>query len=328
MPGYKIVFTDYYYPSNEEERKILTQLGDVEIVDGTLIQSGGLLDEDDIIAHAQDADAVIVQFARMTKKVIDSLQKCRIIARYAIGLDTIDMEAAAKKGIVVANVPDYCVEEVSDTAIAHMLNCTRKVSLANELLHTNQWAYEKIKPIKRFSEHTIGLLAFGNIARRTAEKLSAFNVRLMAYDPYFTDNESYEWIEFVSLETLLSRADIVSIHAPLTPETRHLLNNERFDLMKDGVIVINSSRGELIEEKALLAALEDGKVAMAGLDVLEYPDGEYDQSALLGYRDKVFITPHMGWYSEQSIADLQAKTARNVYEMLTNGQPLYSVEWR
>lgn len=325
MPDYKVVFTDYYYPDNQKERNILMQLGDVEIVDGTLIQPGGILDEDDIIAHARDADAVIVQFAKMTEKVIEGLQKCRIIARYAIGVDIIDLAAAAKKGIVVANVPDYCIEEVSDTAVAHILNCTRKVSLANDLIHSKKWKYEKIKPIRRLAGLTIGLIAFGNIARRTAEKLRAFNVRLMAYDPFFSDNQSYEWVEFVSLETLLAQADIVSIHAPLTSATKHLLNQERFGLMKDGVIVINSSRGELIEEKALLQALESGKVALAGLDVLECPDSDYVQSALLGYREKVFITPHMGWYSEQSIVDLQTKTARNVYEMLANGKPLYSI---
>jgi D-3-phosphoglycerate dehydrogenase len=326
MPDYKIVFTDYYYPDNQKERKILMQLGDVEIVDGTRIQSGGLLNENDIIAHAQNADAVIVQFAAMPEKVIESLQKCRIIARYAIGVDSIDLAAAAKKGIVVANVPDYCIEEVSDTAVAHILNCTRKVSLANDLIHSKKWAYEKIKPIQRLAGLTVGLIAFGNIARRTAEKLRAFNIHLMAYDPFFSDNQSYEWVEFVSLETLLAQADIVSVHAPLTPETKHLLNQERFGLMKDGVIVINSSRGELIDENALLEALESEKVAMAGLDVLECPDTEYGQSALLSHHEKVFITPHMGWYSEQSIVDLQTKTARNVYEMLANGKPLYSVK--
>jgi D-3-phosphoglycerate dehydrogenase / 2-oxoglutarate reductase len=326
MADYKIVFTDYYYPHNECERRILAQLGDVEIIDGPRIQPGGLLDEDDIIAYAGNADAVIVQFARITRRVIQGLKKCRIIARYAIGIDTIDLLAASEKGIVVANVPDYCIEEVSDTAIAHMLNCIRKITLANELLHTSHWSYDKIKPIKRFAELTIGLVAFGHIARRTAEKLKAFNVHLMAYDPYFTNHAIYDWIEFAALDTLLSRADIVSVHAPLTPDTRHLLNADKFKLMKTGVVVINSSRGELIEEAALLEALENGKVAMAGLDVLEGPDAEYAQSALLRYRERVFITPHMGWYSEESIAELQAKTARNVYEMLTTGKPLFTVK--
>jgi D-3-phosphoglycerate dehydrogenase len=326
MADYKIVFTDYYYPDNESERRILAQLGDVEVVDGTRIKPGGLMDEDDIIAYAGDADAVIVQFARMTRKVIEGLEKCRIIARYAIGVDTIDLQTAKKQGIVVANVPDYCIEEVSDTAIAHMFNCTRKLSLANDLLHTGRWSYDRIKPLRRFSEMTVGLVAFGKIAKRTAEKLRAFGVRLMACDPYVQDKSAFSWVEFVDMDTLLSQADILSVHAPLTPDTRHLLNASRFKLMKDGVIVINSSRGELIEEKAILEALESGKVAMAGLDVLEGPDAAYAQSALLQYREKVFITPHMGWYSEESIAALQAKTALNVYEMLANGRPLFNVE--
>lgn len=325
MPDYKIVFTDYYYPNNQKERDILYRLGDVEIVDGPLIKSGGLVDEEDIIANAKDADAVIVQFAQMTEKVIDSLQKCRIISRYAIGVDTIDLDAARKKGIVVANVPDYCTDEVSDTTVAHILNCTRKISLANELIHSNNWAYEKIKPINQLAGLTVGLIAFGNIARRTAEKLKAFNVRLMAFDPYFNEHQTYDWIEFVALEILLELADIVSVHAPLTSQTKHLLNADRFNIMKDGAIIINSSRGELIDENALQDALESGKIAMAGLDVLECRDNEYSQSVLMNYRDKVFITPHMGWYSEQSISDLQTKVAGNVYEMLVNGKPLYEV---
>jgi D-3-phosphoglycerate dehydrogenase len=325
MGGYKIVFSDYYYPSNQIETQILKRLGEVEIIDCTQIVAGGVTDEDQLIPYVKDADAVIVQFAKMSKKIIDQLDNCRIIARYAIGVDTIDVAAAKDRGIVVANVPDYCIEEVSDTAIAHMLNCTRKLTLANNLLHDNEWAYSKIKPIRRFSDLTIGLIAFGNIARRTAEKLRAFNARLLAYDPYFKGQKDYVWVRFAALEEVLAQADLVSIHVPLTPETYHLLDAQKFGWMKEGVVIINSSRGALIDEKALLAALESHKVSMAGLDVLDCQDAEYARSPLLRYPDRVFITPHFGWYSEEAVTDLQTKTARNVYEMLMNGKPLYAV---
>ena len=326
MAKYKIVFTDYYYPNNDKEVEILKQLGDVEIVDCTKIEKGGVKEEDKIIKYTEDADAIILQFANISKKVIDHLKKCRIISRYAIGVDTIDVKEAKKRGIVVSNVPDYCIEEVSDSAIAHMFNCIRKISLANNLFCNKLWDYEKIKPMYRFSDQTLGLIAFGNIARRVAEKLRPFNLKILTYDPYFKDdNNEYNWVKFVTLEELLSKSDIISIHAPLNKETHHLINNNTIALMKDGVVIINTSRGGLIDENALEEGIKSKKVSMAGLDVLEYQDNEYYQSVLLKYPERVIITPHISWYSEGAIVDLQRKTAINVYEMLKNGKPIYSI---
>jgi len=325
MPKCKVVFTDYYYPDNDTERKILEQLDGVQLVDCTKIKEGGVKDEQGVLEYGADADALIVQFARISAKAIEGLNRCRIISRYAIGVDNIDVTAAKEKGIVVANVPDYCIEEVSDTAIAHMQNCLRKVSLSNDMLHRGQWAYERIRPLHRFATLTVGLIAFGHIARRVAEKLKPYGNRIVTFDPYFQDRQHYGWVEFLPLEDVLEQADILSVHAPLNKETRHLIDRDQFGMMKKGVILVNTSRGELISEEALIDALENGTVALAGLDVLESPDTEYGQSALLRFPDRVFITPHIGWYSEESVRDLQRKTALNVYEMLTKGEPLYSV---
>jgi len=326
MAKYKIVFTDYFYPNNDKEVEILKQLGDVEIVDCTKIEKGGIKEEDKVIKYTKDADAIILQFANISKKVIDHLKKCRIISRYAIGVDTIDVEEAKKRGIIVSNVPDYCIEEVSDSAIAHIFNCIRKISFANNLFHNKLWSYEKIKPMYRFSDQTLGLIAFGNIGRRVAEKLKPFNLRILAYDPYFKDKENkYNWVKFVTLEEILSESDIISIHAPLNKETHHLINNNTISLMKDGVVIINTSRGGLIDENALEEGIKNKKVSMAGLDVLEYQDEEYYKSVLLKYPERVIITPHISWYSEGAIFDLQRKAALNVYEMLKNGKPIYSV---
>jgi len=326
MAKYKIVFTDYFYPNNDKEVEILKQLGDVEIVDCTKIEKGGVKEEDKVMKYTEDADAIILQFANISKKVIDHLKKCRIISRYAIGVDTIDVKEAKKRGIVVSNVPDYCIEEVSDSAIAHMFNCIRKISLANNLFCNKLWDYEKIKPMYRFSDQTLGLIAFGNIGRRVAEKLKPFNLRILAYDPYFKNEKNeYNWVKFVTLEELLSKSDIISIHAPLNKETHHLINNNTIALMKDGVVIINTSRGGLIDENALEEGIKSKKVSMAGLDVLEYQDNEYYQSVLLKYPERIIITPHISWYSEGAIVDLQRKTAINVYEMLKNGKPIYSV---
>jgi D-3-phosphoglycerate dehydrogenase / 2-oxoglutarate reductase len=326
MSAYKVVFTDYYYPDNAKEVDILRRLEDIEIVDCTKIYKGGVKDEDRVLEYTEDADAIICQFANISKKVIQNLKKCRIISRYAIGVDTIDVKEAKKKGIIVSNVPDYCVEEVSDSAIAHIFNCVRKISFANDLFHNGKWSYEKIKPIQRLSDQSLGLIAFGNIARRVAEKLRAFKIRILAYDPYFIDRENkYSWVDFVSMEELLKESDIISVHAPLNEETYHLINKDKVNLMKENVIIINTSRGGVIDEKALEYGLQNSKIALAGLDVLEYLDGEYSQSVLAKYPERIVITPHISWYSEKSIADLQTKTALNVFEMLKNGKPVYSV---
>jgi len=324
--GFKVVFTDYYYPNNDQEMKILNQLEDVEIVDCTKIEKGGIKEEDELIDYVKDADAIILQFAKISKKVLDRLEKCRIISRYAIGVDNIDVKEAKKRGIVVSNVPDYCIEEVSDSAIAHIFNCVKKISFANKLFCKKLWSHQKIKPMYRFSGQTLGLIAFGNIARRVAEKLRSFNLKILTYDPYFKDdNHEYNWVEFVSLKELLSKSDIISVHAPHNKETHHLINKDTIAFMKNGVVIVNTSRGGLIDENDLEEAIKNGKVSMAGLDVLEYQDNEYYKSILLKHADRVIITPHISWYSEESIVDLQRKTALNVYEMLKNGKPLYSV---
>jgi D-3-phosphoglycerate dehydrogenase len=325
MAHTKIVFTDYYYPDIDQEKKILGALEDVELVDCTKLVPGGVKDEDGVLEYAADADALIVQFAKITRKVITGLRKCRIISRYAIGVDTIDVEAAREKGIAVANVPDYCIEEVSDTAMAHILNCVRKVTQAHDLLHSGGWAYAKIKPIRRFAALTIGLVAFGHIARRVAEKLRVFGNPILACDPYFSDKDQYPWIDFLPLDEVLRRSDVISIHAPLTKDTYHLIDRTRLSMVRKGTIVVNTSRGGLIDEAALAEAIDEGRVLAAGLDVLEFADEDYGKSILTKYPDRVFITPHMGWYSEEAILDLQRKTAMNVFEMLTNGKPVYQV---
>lgn len=325
MSPYKIVFTDYYYQNNNCEIEILKILGDIEFVDCTKLIPGGIKDEDKVIEYASDADAIIVQYAKISRKVIENLTKCKIISRYGIGVDNIDLNAAREKGITVANVPDFCVEEVSDTAIAHIFNCVRKVTLSNNFLHRGEWSYAKINPIHRFSSYKVGLMAFGHIARRVAEKLQPFGVSLLAYDPYFKGQENFPWVKFVPFAELLTESDIISVHVPLNEESHHLINRESISLMKNGAIIVNTSRGGLIDEVALAEAVEAGKIASAGLDVLEYLDEEYSKSILTKYPDKVFITPHLGWYSEEAINDLQSKAALNVFEMLKNGKPIYKV---
>jgi len=254
---YKIVFTDYYFEDINKEIKILNKLGNVEIIDCNDFVFGEIGNEEKILNYlkrikALDADALIVNHVIIGKKFISQLKNCRIIARYGVGVDNIDSKAASEAGIVISNVPDYCVKEVSDNAVAFILGCQRKIVQLNHIVKNNiPWNYEKIKPIRRLSKLTIGLLSFGNIARRVAEKLHGFNLNIITYDPYFINKEKYNWVKFVTLDELLNNSDVISIHTPLNKETYHLINKDTIKKMKEGVFIVNTARGGLIDEIAL-----------------------------------------------------------------------------
>ncbi len=317
--SFKVLITDYYYPDLKQEKAVF-EGSDIVIVDG----NGKCSSEHDVITLAKDADAIMCQFVPITRKIIESLERCKVIVRYAIGVDSIDTTAATENGIMVANVPDYCLNEVADHAFALMLAVVRKIRVADAQVRAGNWDYKPTVPIKRLSELDLGLVSFGNIGRNFAEKASAFGFRsIRVYDPYFENARPYPNVSFVPLSTLLTESDIVSIHAPLTPETRHLINRDTLGMMKDGSFLINTSRGGLINESDLVWALESGKLAGVGLDVLEDEKNVKDH-ALAKFKN-VIITPHMGWYSVDSISELQRKAAEQVKMTLLLGQPKYWV---
>jgi D-3-phosphoglycerate dehydrogenase len=318
---FKVVITDYYYPSLTEERQVFADTG-IEIVDC----NEKCRTEDDVIKYARDADALIVQFVPITRKIIESLSKCKIIAKYAIGLDTIDIPAATERCVMVANVPDYCINEVADQAMALMLTVTRKIAIATAEVARGNWSYQKAVPIRRFSEMSLGLLSFGNIARTFVAKAQALGFKqIRVYDPYINETgiAKYPEYEFVDLTTLLNESDVVSIHTPATAETIHMIDRSALALMKNGAFLINTSRGALIDEVALAEALENGKLGGVGLDVLENEES-IKENPLLKY-ENVVITPHMGWYSIDSLAELQRKVAEQVKQALLEGRPKYWV---
>ena len=274
---YKVIFTDYYFPNIDKEINQLNKLGEVEIIDCNNIAKGEVASEEQLLEYlekcnALDANAVLVNHALITYKFISQLTNCQVILRYGIGVDNVDIKFAQEKGIKVANVPDYCIEEVAENAITLMLATTRKIFLQNKLLRNQKFNYDRIKPIRRFSELTIGLLAFGNIGRKVAEKMKNFKAKMLAYDPYFNQKDLYDWVEFVKLEQLLKQSDVISIHAPLNEQTYHIINEGAIEMMKEGIFIINTSRGGLIDENALYNGLVSGKIAGAGLDILNYKD--------------------------------------------------------
>lgn len=323
MSSLKIVFTDYYYPNIEKEIEIIKGYDPkVKIIDLTEISPGGIKDPIELIPYVKDADAIIVQFAKIPKNLVDQLERCKVIARYAIGVDTIDIKAATERNIFVANVPDYCIDEVADTAIAHMMNAMRKISKSRDLLLDGKFSMDAIRPIKRISETTLGLIGFGNIARNVARKMKAFFEKIVVYDPYFENIKAYPDFTFMDFEDVLGIADVLSIHVPLNESTENMFSDETFRLIKPGTILVNTSRGGVIDEKALINALEAGIIDFCGLDVISTE--EFSSSPLLE-NPKVCISPHIGWNSEGALNELQRKTAQNVISTFSKGKPTYYV---
>lgn len=323
MSKYKIVIADYYYPNLDAEMEEFHTLGDdVEIVDLTKKTPGGIKDPRMLIDDARDADALIVQFARIDAPFIRALEKCKVIARYAIGVDTIDLAAAREKGVHVANVPDYCIEEVADTAAAHILNAARKLSVTRDMLLANDFEMSRAGEVFRLETATLGLLGFGNVARNLYRKMRGFFKKVVAYDPYFADTAAYPEVEFGALEDVLAVSDVLSVHVPLNPATEGMLSDAQFDLLKGGTILVNTARGGIIDEQAMLRALESGKLGFCGLDVICTED--FASSPLL-HHPRIALTPHVAWRSAEAQAELQRKVAQNVVSALTTGKPVYTV---
>jgi D-3-phosphoglycerate dehydrogenase / 2-oxoglutarate reductase len=272
-----------------------------------------------IVATAKDADALLVTYAKITADMIGQMKKCRIISRFGIGVDNVDLEAATRAGIVVTKVPDYCIDEVSDHAMALLLSLIRKIPASSARAHAGRWDMPAVVPIHRLRGTVLGLMGFGRIPQLVAPKAQAFNMKVVAYDPYVPapvmEKAGVGRVEFAEL---LKVSDYVSIHSPLLPETRHLFNADVFRQMKPGALVVNTARGPIVDEAALAAALDAKQIAGAALDVLEQ---EPPTSSPLFGRDNVILTPHTSFYSVESLEELQTKAAEEVVRVLAGQAP-------
>lgn len=265
--------------------------------------------------HAWRADGLIVNLARIDAEAIDRLTRCKVVARLGVGINNIDVTAARARNIIVTNVPDYCRAEVSDHALALILALLRKLPLANTDVQRGIWKQLSYRPIRRLSALTLGLIGLGRVAQALAMKAQALGMRVIAHDPYSKSGD----IPLLELDLLLSQADVVSLHAPLVPETRRMINAETLKRMKRDAILINTSRGELVDEATLADALDCGHLAGAALDVAAIEPLPMD-SPLRG-RSNVLLTPHMAFYSEESLNDLQRTAAEEVACILSGEAP-------
>ncbi len=280
---------------------------------------------DDILAVARDADAVLVTYAKLPGEILKKLMRCKVIGRFGLGVDNIDIPTAAQLGITVTYVPDYCLREVSDHAMALLLALARKIPFSNRLVQSGRWEVPPIVPLRRLEGQVLGLIGFGNIPRALAPKAKAFGLKVITHDPYVSaDMLTAFGVENTSFEDLLARSDFVSVHAPLSPATRGLINAAAFAKMKKGAFLVNTARGPLVDEMALIAALDSGHLGGAALDVVTTEPLAKDSPLL--WRDNVILTPHTAFYSVEALEELQTKCAGDVARVLSGEKPVYPVK--
>ena len=318
MSNLTIAVADSVFPNLDLAKEALTRVNAGEF---QMSEDGSA---SSILAVAAYADALFVTYSQINAEVIAGLNNCKVIGRFGIGVDNIDLVAAGEKGITVCYAPVYCLDEVSDHAMALLLACARKIPFANKRASEGRWEMPAVVPIGRFRGKTIGLIGLGNIPQKIVGKAQAFGINVIASDPYCPEDVFSRFnVEKVELDDLLGRSDYVSVHAPLTPETENMFNMEAFKKMKNTAYLINTARGPLVEINDLAAALDAGEIAGAGLDVLPEEPPAAD-NPLLG-RDDVVLTPHTGFYSEDALLDLQTTVATDVASVLAGEAPKYPI---
>ncbi len=310
----KVIINYQEYADVELEKAILRELPGIEIVES------GTRDSNDFINEIGDVDAAIVQYVNCSKEVIAAMNRAKVIVRYGIAVDNIDVAAAKERGIKVSHVPYYCIEEVSNHALAFILCFHRKMNISDGMLRQHIYQLEAIRPIPRLSDCTVGLVGFGHIAKRLTEKLKPLHVRVFAYDPFVSaEIISENGAEKVELEKLFRESDFISVHAPINKDTKHLVSAEMISRMKPTAYLINTGRGAVVDEAALTGALKEGRIAGAGLDVFE--NEPLPEDSLLRELNIAILTNHYAWYSEGAIRELKETAAKEVLRVL-KGEPL------
>jgi D-3-phosphoglycerate dehydrogenase len=318
MSPFKVVITDFGDPDHGLEAGVLHGSGlDINLV---RLQTR---DPEELIPHVIDADALLVQWATVNRKVIEAMTRCKVISRYGIGVDMVDLQAAGEHGIPVANVPDFCMEEVSDSTIGFIFDLNRRTVVLDRYVRSGGWGSSRPIPYwppSRLSGETLGIVGLGNIGRVVARKAGCLGLRLLGHDPYVKPEQvAGLGVELVPLDDLLRRADYVTLHCPLNAETRGLIGAAQLALMKPTACLINMSRGPVVVQSALYEALVNHTITAAALDVLEQEPPDPNDPLL--QLDNVIITPHASSGTIEAAAQLRHDTAQNVVDMLSGTLP-------
>lgn len=319
----KVVITDYDFGDVSIETEILEAVG-AEVI---ALQAK---EEKDLFDVASSCAAMMNQYARIGKQTISRMNNCEVIARYGVGVDIVDVNAATERDILVTNVQNYCTEEVADHAISLWLTLARKLPDYDRATHAGIWRWQSGQPVYRLRGRTMGVVSLGKIGQAIAIRAQAFGVKVIAYDPFLSANVATSLgVEVVSKEELLARSDYVLMQAPMTPDTHHFLSDAEFAAMKPGAILVNTGRGPTVDNKALYRALTDGNLAAAGLDDPEEEPAKRanwtpDDNPIFTLPN-VLVTPHSAYYSEESIRAARVTAATQVARVLTKQKPDYTV---
>ncbi len=316
MSEFKVLITDYVWPTTDPEETVLREEADAEAVvapDGS---------EETLISLAGDVDAIMTCFAQVTPNVLRAAPNCVAVGRFGVGVDNIAVDTATELGMAVTYVPDYCVDEVSDHVMALLLAFNRRIVLFDNSVKNEGWGSVPLTMrMMRLQGKTLGVIGFGRIGQAVAQKALAFGFRVLAYDPYMTAEQcalrGARKVE--DMNAVLRESDFVTLHSPLNEETRGLIGARELDMMKSEAFLINCARGPLIDESALYDALTGGGIAGAGLDVMEdnHPPSDHP---LLGL-DNIIITPHVAFFSQEATLELEQRAAREVAYVLTGRMP-------
>jgi D-3-phosphoglycerate dehydrogenase / 2-oxoglutarate reductase len=310
--SYTVLVTDYAWPLLDIEREILADAG-AEL----LVAETG--DEEEIVVLAAAADAILTNWKKVPAAALDAAPNCLVVSRYGVGVDNIPVDHATSLGVLVTNVPDFCLEEVSDHAMALLLACARRITRYDRSTGAGEWDLGLAPGLPRLRGQTLGLIGFGNIARTLVPKAHGFGLHVLAYTPRLQPGHDGDVELTNDLGRLLAESDYISLHAPSTPATRGLIGEIELRAMKPNAYLINTSRGALVDEAALEQALNEDWIAGAALDVLGQEPPPADHPLLAS--DKTIITAHAAFYSETAIAELETKAATNVAEVLRGRLP-------
>ncbi|HXG48514.1 MAG TPA: C-terminal binding protein [Methylomirabilota bacterium] len=327
-PRFKVVITDFIREPLDHERRLLGDVAEVVALEA--------FSEDALEGRIEDADAIMLyHFISLTERTIRRLQKCRLIVRCGVGFDNVDHRLARECGIAVANVPDYGTEDVADSAIGMMLALTRGVHYMNSRLQHRQgpWIYTQVQPLHRLRGRVFGMVGVGRIGTATALRAKALGMDVVYYDPYVPQgrDKSLGIRCAETLDELLRQSYVVSLHCPLTPETRHLINRDTLAKMPAGSFLVNTARGGVVDVLAVLEAVTSGHLRGAAIDVLETEPPADDHPLIAAWRDpahpahdRIILNPHAAFYSEEGLVDMRVKGSQNCRRVLL-GQPPYNV---